>query len=60
MRIEAIIQQCNRSINSNNATNKNTVVDIISELEKLSTLKEKGVISEEEFNILKQKLIAQA
>ncbi len=60
MRIEAIIQQCYRSINSNNTTNKNTVVDIISELEKLGTLKEKGVISEEEFNILKQKLIAQA
>ncbi|MBD5511781.1 MAG: SHOCT domain-containing protein [Lachnospiraceae bacterium] len=53
MQIESIIQQCNAEKQSNNDTG----IDIIAELTKLADMKEKGIITEEEFAKLKAKLI---
>lgn len=52
MQIESIIQQCNAE-NQLNDTN----VDVVAELTKLADMKEKGIITEEEFAKLKTKLI---
>lgn len=53
MQIEAIIQQCN----TENKSNNDVGIDIIAELTKLADMKEKGIITEEEFAKLKAKLI---
>lgn len=53
MKIEAIIQQCNKEIVDNSASG----VNIVEELSKLVDMKEKGLITEEEFVKLKSKLI---
>lgn len=53
MQIEAIIQQCNLEKQSGNDVN----IDIVAELAKLADMKEKGIITEEEFAKLKAKLI---
>ena len=53
MQIESIIQQCNTENQSNNDAN----IDIVAELTKLADMKEKGIITEEEFAKLKAKLI---
>lgn len=53
MQIESIIQQCN----TENQSNDIVEIDTISELAKLAELKEKGIITEEEFVKLKAKLI---
>lgn len=53
MQIESIIQQCHAEKQSNN----NAGIDIIAELTKLADMKEKGIITEEEFAKLKAKLI---
>lgn len=52
MQIESIIQQCNAE-----NTNRGNSIDIIGELTKLADMKEKGIITEEEFAKLKAKLI---
>lgn len=53
MQIETIIQQCN----AENKSNNDAGIDIIAELTKLADLKEKGIITEDEFAKLKAKLI---
>lgn len=53
MQIESIIQQCNLDNQSNNDTR----INIVAELTKLADLKERGIITEEEFAKLKSKLI---
>lgn len=53
MQIESIIQQCNAENQSSTDGN----VDVVAELSKLADMKEKGIITEEEFIKLKAKLI---
>lgn len=53
MQIETIIQQCN----TENKSNNDAGMDIIAELTKLVDMKEKGIITEEEFAKIKAKLI---
>ena len=43
---------------SSNGTNQNESNDIPSQIEKLSNLKEKGILTEEEFDSKKQELLA--
>ena len=52
MQIESIIQQCNAE-----NTDRENNINIIAELTKLADMKEKGIITEEEFAKLKAKLI---
>lgn len=52
MQIETIIQQCNTEKKSNN-----DAINIVAELTKLADMKEKGLITEDEFAKLKAKLI---
>lgn len=54
MQIEAIIQQCNKELENDKVKSSG---DVIAELTKLADLKEKGIITEEEFIKLKEKLI---
>ena len=54
MRIESIIQQCNKKMQSKT---KKQSDDIVSQLEKLADMKNKGIITEREFIKLKSKLI---
>lgn len=53
MQIESIIQQCNTENQLNNDVN----IDIVAELTKLADMKEKGIITEEEFAKIKAKLL---
>ena len=53
MQIESIIRQCNAENQSSTDGN----VDVVAELSKLADMKEKGIITEEEFIKLKAKLI---
>lgn len=53
MKIDAIIQQCNRE----SQNNKNNTDDIISQLTKLSDMKDRGIITEKEFIKLKKNLL---
>lgn len=54
MKIESIIQQCNKELSKEE--NKDQV-DVIDQISKLADMKEKGIITDEEFGKLKSKLI---
>ncbi len=53
MQIESIIQQCN----TESQLNKDVNIDVVAELTKLADMKEKGIITEEEFAKIKAKLL---
>ena len=55
MQIESIIKRCNKQNTVSNAQPNDS--NVIQELQKLAEMKEKGIISDEEFTKLKAKLI---
>lgn len=55
--IERITYKAKEDLENNNVVNNNSNVNYLEELERLADLKEKGILSEEEFNIKKQQIL---